>query len=140
MARKVLFFARTAAQVRQAARWWQENRPAAPGAVATDFREALALLAEQPGIGAKYEGARTPGVRRLYLSRVRYFVYDLASDDSLRVLAFWHEGRGQLPVVEAQPRRTLRRNGRAPVSLLAQASRQPAPGQRPPQTAGARHS
>jgi len=99
MARKVLVSARAAAQVRQAANWWQENRPAAPGAVAIDFREAIALLAEQPRIGAKYEGARIPGVRRLYLSRIRYFVYYLASDDSLRVLAFWHESRGHQPVV-----------------------------------------
>ncbi|WP_415149089.1 type II toxin-antitoxin system RelE/ParE family toxin [Piscinibacter sp.] len=99
MARKVLVSARAAAQVRQAATWWQENRAAAPGAVATDFREAIALLAEQPGIGARYEGARTPGVRRLYLSRIKYFVYYLSSDEQLRVLAFWHESRGQQPVV-----------------------------------------
>ncbi len=99
MARKVLISARAAAQVRQAAKWWQEHRPAAPGAVGTDFREAIALLVEQPGIGAPYEGARTPGVRRLYLSRIRYFVYYETSDSSLRVLAFWHQSRGQQPAV-----------------------------------------
>jgi plasmid stabilization system protein ParE len=99
MARKVFISARAAAQVRQAANWWQDNRPAAPGAVATDFGEAIALLVEQPGIGAQYQGARTPGVRRLYLSRIRYFVYYEATDSSLRVLAFWHESRGQQPAV-----------------------------------------
>lgn len=99
MARKVLISARAAAQVRQAAHWWHVNRPSAPGAVATDLREALVLLAEHPGIGAKYEGARTPGVRRLYLSRIRYFVYYKASEEAVRVLAFWHESRGRQPVV-----------------------------------------
>lgn len=57
------------------------------------------MLAEQPGIGARYEGSRTPGVRRLYLSRIRYFVYYRASDDALDVLAFWHESRGHQPVL-----------------------------------------
>jgi plasmid stabilization system protein ParE len=99
MARKVVISARAGAQVRQAAPWSQENRPAAPGAVATDFGEAIALLAEQPGFGAQYQGARTPGPLRLYFSRVRYFVYYVATDSTLRVLAFWHESRGQQPAV-----------------------------------------
>lgn len=99
MARRVEISVRAAAQVRQAARWWQAHRPSAPGAVGLDFREAIALLAEQPGIGARYEGSRTPGVRRLYLSRIRYFVYYRASDDALDVLAFWHESRGHQPVL-----------------------------------------
>src|SRR5436305_2451495 len=67
-------FARAASQVRRAAEWWAQHRPAAPGAVGADFGEAVALLAEQPGIGAKYEGARAPGVRRLFLGRIGYFV------------------------------------------------------------------
>ena len=58
------------------------------GAVATDFGEAIALLAEQPGIGAKYIGSKTPGVRRLFLSRVKYFVYYQADEQNLNVLAF----------------------------------------------------
>jgi len=35
----------TALQIRRAAEWWAENRPAAPGAVRTDIGDALALLA-----------------------------------------------------------------------------------------------
>jgi plasmid stabilization system protein ParE len=62
---RVKVSARAAMQTRRAAEWWQHNRPAAPGAVAKDIGESVALLAEQPGIGAKYEGARTPGVRQL---------------------------------------------------------------------------
>lgn len=63
------------------------------------FGESVALLAEQPGIGAEYAGARTPGVRRLYLGRVRYFVYYKATPTELRVLAFWHASRGNQPVL-----------------------------------------
>lgn len=96
---RVKISARAASQVRKAAEWWVANRPSAPGAIAKDFAESVALLAEQPGIGAEYEGARTLGVRRLYLGRVRYFVYYKTTPTELRVLAFWHASRGRQPVV-----------------------------------------
>jgi len=96
---QVRISARAAAQIRQAAQWWQTNRPAASGAVGADFGEAIALLAEQPGIGARYEGARTPGVRRLYLGRVKYFVYYKAEGGELKILAFWHVSRSHQPAV-----------------------------------------
>jgi len=63
MALRVKISARAASEIRKAAEWWTENRPAATGAIAADFGESVALLAEQPGIGAKYEGTRTSGVR-----------------------------------------------------------------------------
>ena len=89
--------ARAAGQVRQAAAWWSENRPSAPGAVAKDVAESIALLAEQPAIGARYGGSRTPGVRRLFLGRIGYFVYYRATNDTLEVLALWHGSRGSQP-------------------------------------------
>ncbi len=88
---------RAAREVREAAEWWKVNRQAAPGAVGKDFGEAVALLAEQPGIGAKYAGARLPTVRRLYISRLRYFIYYSADSSALKVLAFWHSSRGVQP-------------------------------------------
>lgn len=99
MALRVKISARAAVQTRRAAEWWLQNRPAAPGAVAKDIGESIALLAEQPGIGAKYEGARTPGVRRLFLGRIGYFLYYRVSDETLEVLALWHASRGVQPHV-----------------------------------------
>lgn len=99
MALRVRISARAASQARRAADWWLRNRPAAPGAVAKDVGESIALLAEQPGIGAKYEGARTPGVRRLFLSRIGYFLYYRAESGTLEVLALWHARRGEQPQV-----------------------------------------
>jgi plasmid stabilization system protein ParE len=99
MVLRVKVAARAANQVRSAAAWWAANRPAAPGAIGADFGEAVALLAEQPGIGAKYTGARTPGIRRLFLSRVQYFVYYKVEGESLHVLAFWHASREHQPVL-----------------------------------------
>ncbi len=94
---RVKISARAANEIRRAAQWWLENRPAAPGAIATDTAESIALLAEQPGIGAKYEGSCTPGVRRLFLSRVGYFLYYRADGPDLKVLALWHSSREHQP-------------------------------------------
>lgn len=99
MTLRVKISARAANQIRRAAEWWAENRPGAPDAVAADFAEAAALLAEQPGIGARYLGSRTPGVRRLFLNRIGYFIYYKAEPGELRVLAFWHASRGHPPVL-----------------------------------------
>ena len=99
MALRVKISARAANEVRKAAAWWLANRPSALGAIAADFGESVGLLAEQPSIGAKYDGSRTPGVRRLFLSRVGYFVYYRADATELKVLAFWHASRERQPAV-----------------------------------------
>ena len=99
MTRRVKISARAAAQIDKAAQWWAGNRPAAPGAVRKDVGESVALLAEQPGIGSRYEGGRTPGVRRLFLGRIGYFVYYRPTVDTLEVLAVWHANRERPPVV-----------------------------------------
>ena len=97
MTLRVKISVRAAAQIRRAAAWWADNRPSAPGAIAHDLEESVALLAEQPGIGSKYSGARAGQVRRLYMGRVGYFVYYRATRDDLEVLAFWHARRGRQP-------------------------------------------
>jgi plasmid stabilization system protein ParE len=96
---RVKISSRAATEVRRAASWWSANRPAAPGAIGLDFAAALGLLAEQPGIGARYSGARVPGVRRLFLSRVGYFIYYHADATELKVLSFWHASRAHGPVL-----------------------------------------
>jgi len=99
MTLRVKISARAASQIRRAAEWWAENRLSAPNAIANDIRETVALLTEQPGIGSRYKGARTGEVRRLYMSRVGYFVYYRVSADTLEVLAFWHSRRGRQPTL-----------------------------------------
>ena len=69
MALRVKVSARAASQIRKAAEWWAENRPAASGAVRTDIGEAFALLTQQPGFGTAYQGTQTKGVRRLLVGR-----------------------------------------------------------------------
>ena len=97
MALRVRVSARAAKQIGRSAEWWFANRPSAPGAVARDVGESLALLAEQPGIGSNCEGARVSGVRRLYLGRIGYFIYYREISGSLEVLALWHASREKKP-------------------------------------------
>jgi plasmid stabilization system protein ParE len=80
-------------EIERSAQWWFENRPAAPGAVRKDLEAALALLVEEPGIGTKITTARSDTIRRLYLARIRYFVYYRVSGQFLDVVAFWHASR-----------------------------------------------
>ena len=96
---RVKISARAANQVRGAAQWWFDNRSSAPDAIGVDFGEAVSLLAEQPNIGARYEGSRAPGVRRLFLGRVGYFIYYKVENGALNVLAFWHSSREHQPLL-----------------------------------------
>ena len=65
----------------------------------SDLRGALDLLVREPGIGSKVETSRSELVRRLYLGRVHYFVYYRVQRNTLEVVAFWHERRGNAPSV-----------------------------------------
>lgn len=69
---------------KQACRAWSRSQ---------DVEAALALLVEEPGIGAKVKTARSDIVRRLYLIRIRYFIYYHVSGQFLDVVAFWHASR-----------------------------------------------
>jgi plasmid stabilization system protein ParE len=86
-------------QIDEAAAWWAANRPGAPGAVRTDIQTALLLIAGQPGIGTRVELGRAEVVRRLYLRRLRYFLYYRVRGRHLDVVSFWHERRGDVPSI-----------------------------------------
>lgn len=87
------------AQISAAAEWWAKNRPAAPEAVGDDLDRILELLRLQPAIGTTARRATLSHVRRVTLSRIRYYVYYRVTDDAIQVLAFWHTSRGSQPPV-----------------------------------------
>ena len=84
-------------QIAVAAAWWAENRPAAPDAIREELDGILGLLCVQPEIGTRARRATLSGVRRITLSRIRYYVYYRVAADALQVLAFWHTSRDQEP-------------------------------------------
>ena len=80
-------------QISVASAWWAENRPAAPDAIREELDRILGLLRVQPEIGTVARRATLSGVRRVTLSRIRYYLYYRVADDALQVLAFWHTSR-----------------------------------------------
>jgi plasmid stabilization system protein ParE len=88
---------RALAQLERAAAWWAANRPAARGAVATDFAAATRLLALQPGIGSRCTSRKYPELRSLQLDRIRYDIYYDTRPGKVVVLAVWHSNRERGP-------------------------------------------
>ncbi len=85
------------AQIEEAAEWWAQNRLAAPGAIRQDVGEILTILSTRPGVGTPARRGRVKGLRRVTLTRVRYYLYFRVSGSVLEVLAFWHASRGRQP-------------------------------------------
>jgi len=67
-----------------------------------ELERAFALLARQPQIGAVARNERLVGVRRVFLTRTRYYLYYrvVESPPSVQVLALWHASRGAGPRIE----------------------------------------
>lgn len=89
-------------QIATASTWWTANRPKAPDAFREEIARAFDLISIQPGIGAKAANARLAGVRRIHLSRIRYYLYyrlDL-SRKVIEILALWHTSRGCGPPLQ----------------------------------------
>ena len=99
MKRPVVFRRGAAKQVEEAHAWWRDNRPAAPLAIREEIERAVGLIAVQPRIGAQATNLRLPGVRRLLLSRVGYWLYYREGPDRIDVLAFWHARRDAGPTL-----------------------------------------
>ena len=86
-------------QIYEAASWWRANRPAASEALEEELRQAFHLISLQPAMGAIATNARLAGVRRIHLSRIRYFLYYRVSTSGIEVLGLWHSSRGEAPVL-----------------------------------------
>ena len=89
-------------QVEVAAEWWSKNRHDAPNAVHNDLAEILSLLCKHLGVGTPSNSCRVKGLRRVFLPRIRYYIYYREIGEVLEVLAFWHASRGQPPRIEPE--------------------------------------
>jgi len=88
---------RAQAQIDRAATWWDENRPLAPEAFDEELSGAFALLSVEPGIGVPVTTTRIPGVKRLHLARIHYFLFYRVRGEEVQVLRIWHTSRGSAP-------------------------------------------
>jgi plasmid stabilization system protein ParE len=86
---------RAAREIRVASAWWDENRPAARDAFREAIDNAFDLICTQPNLGAVATNVKLPGVRRILLSKVRYYLYYRVKSKPLavEVVAIWHTSR-----------------------------------------------
>jgi len=89
---------RAALQIEEAASWWLANRTATPTAFRDDLEQAVSLISEQTSIAAATNSALT-GVSRVFLGRIRYFLYYRVQPDQVEILALWHSIRGREPEI-----------------------------------------
>jgi len=82
-------------EIRSAAAWWDENRPAAPDAFRDAIEKTFELICTQPTIGAVATNVKLPGVRRILLSKVQYYLYYRVKSNpsTVEVVAIWHTSR-----------------------------------------------
>lgn len=98
MARRRLVVSATASrQIRDADRWWAENREAAPGLLGRELQQAVERIVGQPGVGSIATNVEMPGVRRVLLPRTRYHLYYRPLSDAVEVMGLWHASRGEPP-------------------------------------------
>jgi plasmid stabilization system protein ParE len=84
--------ARARQEIREAARWWLENRREASDLFEHELRRAFYLLLAHPHVGQPV--AHLENVRRLHLSRVRYLLYYRVEEGAISILSLWHTSRG----------------------------------------------
>jgi plasmid stabilization system protein ParE len=88
-------------QIREADRWWRENRLKAPNAVREELERIGSLIALGPQIGARAVNVRLPGVRRIHIERIHCDVYYrvVGSPEYVEIVAFWGSRRGSGPPI-----------------------------------------
>jgi plasmid stabilization system protein ParE len=100
LARTIVVAARAAKQIRDAERWWQLHRMAAPHAIGEELAHIYIILSVSPQLGVPIRHAKLANVRRLHLDRISYDVYyRLVGRSTVLILAFWHSRRDARPPV-----------------------------------------
>ncbi len=86
------------AQLEGARAWWLQHREKAPSAFDEEVAAVLNLLEDRPALVGR-PAIEPPGVRRVYLRRIRYYVYFQISSggEVVEIVALWHGSRGTKP-------------------------------------------
>jgi plasmid stabilization system protein ParE len=94
VSRRVLFGPEAAAELQEAASWYESERPGLGLAFLAAVERAVEHLAAWPEAGSTIPGVATDlGVRKVPVARFPYYLAFLVGSDSLRVLAVAHERR-----------------------------------------------
>lgn len=86
-------------EIRNASKWWDENRTLAPDLFREELARGFELITTQPQIGSAAVNTRVEGVRRLHLGRTHYYLYYRIKNDEeeVEVLGLWHTSQSAPP-------------------------------------------
>jgi plasmid stabilization system protein ParE len=84
-------------QINTAADWWNKNRSDALKLLQDEIDRGFGLISSRPQIGQLARNTKIKGLRRIHLSRIRYYLYYRAKRSTVDVLALWHSNRGSDP-------------------------------------------
>jgi plasmid stabilization system protein ParE len=90
---KLVISPAAADDIEAAARWWDANRPKAPGLFERELLTAFASATESPRAFAVARHTALGELRRAVMPKTRYLVYFLLLDDEVRILHVWHQSR-----------------------------------------------
>ena len=93
--------------IQKAVKWWLANRKKAPHAFREELQRGFSLISQQPEVGASATNVKLKGVRRIHLSRIRYFLYYRVKEGRVEVLALWHSSRRKGPRLKEPPNTPL---------------------------------
>lgn len=90
---------RAASQIRAGAAWWSENRTKASQLFGDEIERGFLLASQLPSAGQAVRHPTISGLRRLLLTRIRYYLYYAPSPatETVEILALWHASRGSEP-------------------------------------------
>jgi len=91
--RRLRFIGASWRQYRSAASWWRRHRDKAPDAFEDDVAAGLILIRRETGVGVPVSFERRSDVRRVYLERIRYYIYYRVVREEVRVMAIRHASR-----------------------------------------------
>ena len=85
--------------MRAAAKWWLENRTAAPSMLRDELEAAYSLIETFPFAGEASPHSRIIGLRRALLGHTQYHLYYVVSEEDgvVEILSLWHTSRGKPP-------------------------------------------
>lgn len=90
--RNVVIMPRARQQIERAASWWDDHRDKAPEAFEEDLSSGIAAIAENASTGIIVKRATFP-VRRILLTRIRYYLYYRLRNETIEVISVWHSSR-----------------------------------------------
>lgn len=94
--RRVRFTATAQRHVAREQQWWIECRDCRD-IFAAELADAVAMIAQLPGVGSPYAHAGVPGLRRLYQQKISCHLYYTHNDRDVIVRALWGARRERGP-------------------------------------------